>query len=52
MSARVQADPVGLAAARQVSQWEIGDPTWASIIIDAYLNPQQALEELREEQRA
>jgi hypothetical protein len=36
----------GLAAARAVSQWYIGDPSWANTLIDAYLNPERALAEL------
>ena len=30
-------NPAGLAAARQLAAWDIGDPTWADLIIDAYL---------------
>lgn len=32
-------DPAGLAAARTVAGYELGDPTWADIIIGAYLYP-------------
>jgi hypothetical protein len=31
-----------IAAARDVAQWEIGDPSWANTIIAAYENPQDA----------
>lgn len=33
-------------AARQVSQWELGDPSWAGVIIGAFLHPNDALENL------
>lgn len=39
----------GLRAARQYAQWYIGDPSWANNIIDAYLNPDEAMENLRAE---
>lgn len=47
---RVTPDPKGIAVAREVAQYEIGDATWAHVIVDAYLNPDAALEELRREQ--
>lgn len=28
-----------LAAARRLARWELGDPSWAEIILDAYRNP-------------
>jgi hypothetical protein len=46
---RVKPDPAGIAAAREIAQYEIGDATWAHVIIDAYLNPEAALDELRQE---
>lgn len=39
----------GLSAARAVAQWHIGDPSWANLLIDAYLNPTRALEQLAAE---
>lgn len=39
-------DPQGLAAARRVAGYEIGDPSWADLIVAAYLNPAEALEAL------
>lgn len=36
----------GLQAARAYAQWHIGDPDWADSIVDAYLHPKQALEQL------
>lgn len=47
---RVTPDPKGIAVARVVAQYEIGDATWAHVIVDAYLNPDAALKELRAEQ--
>ncbi|WP_067201231.1 hypothetical protein [Microbacterium sp. XT11] len=32
----------GLAAARRLAGWELGDPSWANAIISAYLNPETA----------
>lgn len=42
-------DPEGLAAARKIAGYHIGDPSWANVIIDAYLHPSEALAELEEE---
>lgn len=39
----------GLRAARAVAQWHIGDPSWANLIVDAYLNPERAIEQLARE---
>lgn len=39
----------GVSAARRLAGWEIGDPTWADRIIDAYLNPEQAEQRLDED---
>jgi hypothetical protein len=46
---RVKPDAKGIAAAREIAQYEIGDASWAHVIIDAYLNPEAALDELRQE---
>lgn len=46
---RVKPDTKGLEAAKEIAQYEIGDPSWAHVIIDAYLNPEAALDELRQE---
>jgi hypothetical protein len=43
------ADQMGMRAARAVAQWYIGDPSWAGLIVNAYLNPESALENLRRE---
>lgn len=32
-------DPVGMERAREVAQWEIGDPAWADVIVRAYFLP-------------
>lgn len=37
-----------LSAARAVSGWELGSPSWASKIIAAYMNPDAARRELAE----
>lgn len=29
-------DPEGRKRAREVAQWELGDPSWADVILDAY----------------
>lgn len=39
----------GLRVARRYAQWHIGDSTWADAIIDAYLNPDRAEQELNED---
>lgn len=39
MRRRREPDPVGLARARGVARYQIGDASWADIIIEAYLNP-------------
>lgn len=36
----------GLDAARRLAGWELGDRSWADIIIDAYLHPQATHERL------
>lgn len=35
-----------LAAAQRIAEWELGDPSWADVIVAAYLNPDQAAAEL------
>lgn len=39
----------GLAIARRLSGWEIGDPAWADLLITAYLDPAAAEARLAEE---
>lgn len=36
----------GMRAARAVSQWHIGDRSWADAILDAYFNPERAMKNL------
>lgn len=48
----VEATPKGLLVARQVAGYYIGDPSWAELIIRAYLNPEVAAAELVEEMNA
>lgn len=45
----VFADEEGMRVARQVAGYELGDPSWADLIVRAYLNPVQAAEELKAE---
>jgi hypothetical protein len=40
----------GMAAARKLSAWEIGDRSWADLLVEAYLNPEWAEKKLDEEQ--
>lgn len=42
----------GLAAARRMAQWELGDPSWANLIIGAYLNPAATNTMLDEEEES
>lgn len=42
----------GMAAARAVAEWEIGDSSWGGIIVAAYLNPEATMAVLREEMSA
>jgi len=39
----------GLAAARRRAQWEIGDPSWADMLIDAYFSPDDSDRALTED---
>lgn len=38
-----------LAQARAVAEWELGDGSWADVIVTAYLNPEAAAAELTRE---
>jgi hypothetical protein len=40
-----------LEVARRVAAWHIGDDTWADMILEAYLDPDRAAEDLEAEQR-
>lgn len=42
-------DEEGLRAARAVAGWYLGYQSWADTLIGAYLNPQEAMENLRRE---
>jgi len=53
----VKAEPVaphdherGMDAARRLSLWETGMPTWADMLINAYLNPEETERKIDEEQ--
>lgn len=35
-----------LAAARRMAGWQLGDPSWADVLIEAYLEPDNANAEL------
>lgn len=37
---------IRMDAAREVSQWELGDPSWAGVILSAFLYPNESLENL------
>jgi hypothetical protein len=39
----------GLNVARNVAGWHIGDKSWADMIVNAYLHPEEASEKLRQE---
>ena len=43
-------DSEGLAAARRYARWHLGDPAWASEILEAYMNPAEANARLDKEQ--
>lgn len=45
-------DAKGLAAARAVAGWHLGYREWADQLIDAYLNPEAAMETLRKEKES
>lgn len=40
----------GMKAARAYAGWYLGYPSWADNIINAYLNPQKAMDELERAQ--
>jgi hypothetical protein len=42
-------DPEGMKAARALAGWHLGHPSWADTIINAYLNPETAMERLDRE---
>ena len=46
----IELDPAGLAAARRVARWHLGDPFWADSILRAYRNPEATNRQLDEEQ--
>ena len=39
------------AAARKRAQWELGDPSWAGVIVRAYLNPREDAASLEAEMK-
>jgi hypothetical protein len=39
----------GMRAARERAEWELGDASWAGVIVGAYLYPEDDLEALRRE---
>ena len=46
----LEASPAqSLAAARRKARWELGDSSWANVILSAYFNPEQANEDLNAE---
>lgn len=44
-------DQDGRLVARRVARWHIGDPDWADLIINAYLNPKTHQEQLEQEMK-
>ena len=44
MGERKKPKKKGLAAAKRLAGWELGDSAWADRIIEAYLNPDQTHE--------
>ena len=36
-------------AARERAQWELGDPSWAEVIVGAFLDPVEDLDQLNDE---
>lgn len=44
-------DRDGRIVARRVARWHIGDPDWADLIINAYLNPKTHQEQLEQEMK-
>jgi hypothetical protein len=43
--------PERLAVAQQIAAWELGDGSWADLIVAAYLNPEAADARLAREMR-
>ena len=43
-------NPAGMAAARRLAGWHIGDRYWADLIIRAYNNPEETNAALDKEQ--
>lgn len=47
-------DPIkhqeGMKAARLFAEWNIGDRAWADMIVWAYLNPEVAIRDIRDQQ--
>lgn len=39
-----------MTAARARAAWELGDPSWADVIVEAYLRPAEDARSLAEEQ--
>lgn len=39
----------GMVAARRLAAWDIGDASWAGLIVDAYLNPERTMAALDED---
>lgn len=46
---RAMAETRAMQVARNVAGYHIGDPSWADLIVNAYLNPEEASEKLRQE---
>ena len=40
----------GMRAARERAEWELGDASWAGILVGAYLYPDADIDALRREQ--
>lgn len=43
-------DSRGIQAARRYARWYIGDGSWADLILEAYMNPDQTFARLDAEQ--
>src|SRR3712207_4737076 len=42
----------GLDAARELAQWELGDRSWADVLVDAYRDPVETMRRLDAERSA
>ena len=42
----VKLDPKGIQQARARAEWELGDSSWADVILTAYFNPDDDAETL------